>query len=192
MTDTTVWQVAVYCEKRGEMQALGIGDGERTLFYTFYGDQLPEGTNWWTVYQGAFPPEQWIAYLLPIGEDWYATHGYYPVITHLIYVNDNDEPSQVETISETNTLATTTTQAELESLPINRTPLQAVNLAPGVANTGPSTEPSIMGAMTFENLYLINGVEVNENIRGQFLPLFIEDAIQETTTTTSGVSTCLT
>ena len=42
--------------------------------------------------------------------------------------------------------------------------------------------------MTFENLYLINGVEVNENIRGQFLPLFIEDAVQETTTTTAGVS----
>ena len=96
--------------------------------------------------------------------------------------------SSVEAISESNTLATTTTQAELESLPIQRTPLQAVNLAPGVSDTGPSTEPSILGAMSFENLYLINGVEVNENIRGQFLPLFIEDAIQETTTTTSGVS----
>ncbi|MCP3958592.1 MAG: TonB-dependent receptor [bacterium] len=96
--------------------------------------------------------------------------------------------SNVETISETNTLAQTTTHAELESLPINRTPLSAVNLAPGVSDTGPSSEPSILGSFSYENLYLINGVEVNENIRGQFLPLFIEDAIQETTTTTAGVS----
>ncbi len=42
--------------------------------------------------------------------------------------------------------------------------------------------------MSFENLFMINGVVVNENIRGQPLDLYIEDAIQETTTSTSGVS----
>ena len=96
--------------------------------------------------------------------------------------------SNVDTISESNTLATTTTHSELESLPIARTPLAAVNLAPGVSDTGPSTAPSISGSFSYENLFLINGVEVNENIRGSFLPLFIEDAIQETTTATAGVS----
>jgi outer membrane receptor protein involved in Fe transport len=104
-------------------------------------------------------------------------------VTEEIVVTSNEE-----TISETNTVASTTTQDDLEKLAINRTPLQAVNLAPGVADTGPSTEPSIHGAMSFENLYLVNGVVVNENLRGQFLPLFIEDAISETTTTTAGVS----
>ncbi len=96
--------------------------------------------------------------------------------------------SNVDIISESNTLATTTTHSELESLPIARTPLSAVNLAPGVSDTGPSSAPSISGSFSYENLFLINGVEVNENIRGSFLPLFIEDAIQETTTATAGVS----
>ena len=35
---------------------------------------------------------------------------------------------------------------------------------------------------------MINGVSVNENLRGGVLSLFIEDAIQETTTAVSGVS----
>jgi hypothetical protein len=42
--------------------------------------------------------------------------------------------------------------------------------------------------MSFENLWTLNGVVINENVRGQELPLFIEDAIQETTTQVSGVS----
>ncbi len=96
--------------------------------------------------------------------------------------------SNIETIGEGNTVAQTTTHSELESLPIARTPLSAVNLAPGVSDTGPSSSPSILGSFSYENLYLVNGVEINENIRGSFLPLFIEDAVQETTTSTAGVS----
>ena len=42
--------------------------------------------------------------------------------------------------------------------------------------------------MSFENLWTFNGVVINENLRGQDLPLFIEDAIQETTTQVSGIS----
>ena len=34
----------------------------------------------------------------------------------------------------------------------------------------------------------MNGVVVNENVGGQALPLYIEDAIQETTISTSGIS----
>ena len=36
------------------------------------------------------------------------------------------------------------------------------------------------GALSFETQYLVNGVVINENLRGQALNLFIEDAIQET------------
>ena len=69
-------------------------------------------------------------------------------------------------------------------------------LAPNVSATGPSnnnndsaTQTIVMsGAASFENLFLINGVVVNENVRGQALPLFIEDAIQETTVTTGAIS----
>ncbi|MCH9648925.1 MAG: TonB-dependent receptor [Deltaproteobacteria bacterium] len=91
-------------------------------------------------------------------------------------------------ISETSTGATNVTQDELENLPIARNLTQAINLVPGVQNTGPSSAPSIAGAASNENLWMINGVVINENIRGSVLPLFIEDAIQETTTAVSGVS----
>ena len=47
---------------------------------------------------------------------------------------------------------------------------------------------TISGAPTYENLFLVNGVVVNENIRGQALDLFIEDSVQETTTAAAGVS----
>ena len=59
---------------------------------------------------------------------------------------------------------------------------------PGVQSTGPNGGLSINGAMSFESLYVVNGVVVNENIRGQPNVLFIEDALQETTITTAAVS----
>jgi outer membrane receptor protein involved in Fe transport len=101
--------------------------------------------------------------------------------------------SNFETISQTSSGSSTYTKDEVEALAINRDLNDAALLAPGVTATGPgSTEETpvitISGAMSFENLFLVNGVSVNENIRGQFLPLFIEDAIAETTTTVSSVS----
>ncbi len=98
VSDTTVWQVAVYCENRGEMQALGISDGQNELFYTFHGTDLPAETNWYTVYQGAFPRNQWHLYLLPIGRDWQNRFGYLPNLDELIYVNDSDSGTTGRTL----------------------------------------------------------------------------------------------
>src|SRR5205814_1435450 len=47
---------------------------------------------------------------------------------------------------------------------------------------------TISGAMSYDNLYLVNGAVVNENLRGQTHQLYIEDAIQETTVLTGGIS----
>ncbi len=91
ISDSTVWQVAVCVEELGEMQAFGVGDGVNELFYTLAGEQLPQETKWWTVYQGAFPVAEWYVYLLPIGRDWFVTHGYYPAVSELFYVNDDDQ-----------------------------------------------------------------------------------------------------
>src|SRR5919206_467053 len=44
------------------------------------------------------------------------------------------------------------------------------------------------GGLPYENLFLINGVDVNENLRGQPLLLFVEDAIQETKVSSGSVS----
>ncbi len=76
----------------------------------------------------------------------------------------------------------------VESLPIGRTLLAATVLAPGVQTTGPGGNLVISGATSFESLYLVNGVVVNENVRSQPLNLFIEDALQETTISTAAVS----
>jgi hypothetical protein len=93
-----------------------------------------------------------------------------------------------ETISTSGT-ASTTMEASLQNkLPVARDLQAAVALAPGVSTTGPSGNITISGAQSYESLYMVNGVEVNENLRGQPTNLFIEDAIQETTVSTSGIS----
>jgi outer membrane receptor protein involved in Fe transport len=97
--------------------------------------------------------------------------------------------SAFETVSDSTESQTTYTLDLVEQLPIQRTIESTVLMVPGVFNTGTSSGYiTISGAMSFENLFMINGVVVNENLRGQPLDLYIEDAIQETTTSTSGVS----
>jgi hypothetical protein len=93
-----------------------------------------------------------------------------------------------ETVSTGNQGASTMEQSTLEKLPVLRTPAQAVSLSGGTASTGPSGNATISGAMSYENLYTLNGVVLNENLRGQPFDMFIEDAVQETTVVTSGVS----
>jgi outer membrane receptor protein involved in Fe transport len=79
-------------------------------------------------------------------------------------------------------------QSLMRALPTGRTMLGAVSLSPAVHATGPDGAYSISGGMSFENVFLLNGVQIQDNLRGTPLSLFIEDAIQETTITTSGVS----
>ncbi|HEX7181982.1 MAG TPA: TonB-dependent receptor [Thermoanaerobaculia bacterium] len=101
----------------------------------------------------------------------------------------------LEQISQGTQSATTYTKALVDELPAGRTLSQIVALSPGVQPNGPSKSGdtglgniTISGAPTYENLFLLNGVVLNENLRGQAFDLFIEDAIQETTTATAGVS----
>jgi len=93
-----------------------------------------------------------------------------------------------ETVSTKSQASTTYEKVFIEQLPVNRDIESAVVLTPGVSQTGPNDNIVISGAQSYENLFLVNGVVVNENLRGQPFDLFIEDAIQETTTSTSGIS----
>jgi outer membrane receptor for ferrienterochelin and colicin len=88
----------------------------------------------------------------------------------------------------TATVAATYRKDQLERLPVGRTLNDAVLLTPGVTPTGPSNNIIMAGSLSFETLYLVNGVVINENLRGQALNLFIEDAIQETKTSTASIS----
>jgi hypothetical protein len=89
-------------------------------------------------------------------------------------------------VMETTQVETNFKQATINRLPMGRTPANQAALAPGV--TGGVNGNTISGAMSYDNLYLVNGAVVNENLRGQPHALFIEDAIQETTVLQGGVS----
>ncbi|HYN40450.1 MAG TPA: TonB-dependent receptor [Thermoanaerobaculia bacterium] len=89
---------------------------------------------------------------------------------------------------ETTQVSTNFKQDLIENLPMARTIQSVVLLAPGVNANGPGGNISISGAMSFDSLYLVNGAIVNENLRGQAQSVYIEDAIQETTTLTAGIS----
>ncbi|MFP5287751.1 MAG: carboxypeptidase regulatory-like domain-containing protein, partial [Thermoanaerobaculia bacterium] len=98
-----------------------------------------------------------------------------------------------ETISTSATAATTYEKEFVEQLPVERNVRETVLLTPGASASGPGTNArngniSISGAQSFENLFLVNGVVITENLRGQPFDLFIEDAIEETTTSVSSVS----
>jgi outer membrane receptor protein involved in Fe transport len=90
-------------------------------------------------------------------------------------------------VLETTQVGTNVTTKMLDSLPVGRTITAAVLMAPGVSSVG-IAGPSISGAPSYDNVYLVNGVVVNENLRGQPHNLFIEDAVQETTILTGGIS----
>jgi hypothetical protein len=75
-----------------------------------------------------------------------------------------------------------------DALPTTRTLAAAINLVPGIHDTGPSGNTTISGAMSFDNLIMLNGVQITDNVRGTPFNLFIEDAIEQTTVSTAGIS----
>jgi outer membrane receptor protein involved in Fe transport len=95
---------------------------------------------------------------------------------------------RADVLTQTAQVATNFKQELIASLPTNRDINAYLLLAPAVHPTGPNGGYSIAGAATYESLFLVNGVTVNENLRGQANDLYIEDAIQETTVATAGIS----
>jgi poly-gamma-glutamate capsule biosynthesis protein CapA/YwtB (metallophosphatase superfamily) len=87
---TDVWQVSVYVEEIGEIQGFGITDSIQTLLYSFAGTEEVNPDDWITVYQGAFPNNNWNIYQLPVADDWMAKFGYLPVVKGIVFINDRD------------------------------------------------------------------------------------------------------
>jgi outer membrane receptor for ferrienterochelin and colicin len=96
--------------------------------------------------------------------------------------------STADTLMKTAQIATNFSQDLIASLPTSRDLNSILLMAPGVHPTGPAGAFSFGGSVSFENLFLLNGVSINENIRGQAFDTAIEDAIQETTVANGGVS----
>jgi hypothetical protein len=92
----------------------------------------------------------------------------------------------------------TFTKEVTDALPVTRTLLSSVSLAAGVNTNGPGSSDrigngvsevvTISGGQSFDNLFTVDGAVITDNIRGTPNNLFIEDAIAETTTSTSTVS----
>jgi hypothetical protein len=77
----------------------------------------------------------------------------------------------------------------IERLPLQRNQLATAQFAPGVtANAVSNGQLQISGGPGYDNLVLVNGVVVTENTRGQIRPMYVEDAIQETTVLTGAIS----
>ena len=90
------------------------------------------------------------------------------------------------------TASTTMKQDLVNELPLNRGLDATTALVAGVLRTGPSNAGvpalAISGAVTTENLVLVNGVVAQDNVRRSSLNVYIEDSLQESTVSTSGVS----
>jgi Carboxypeptidase regulatory-like domain/TonB dependent receptor len=97
--------------------------------------------------------------------------------------------AKTETVSTSLQGSTTVTTELTNKLPVARTILSAVAASSGVAQvTGLGNAFSISGGQTFDNLFTVDGAVIIDNIRSTPNNLFVEDAIQETTTSVSSVS----
>jgi hypothetical protein len=98
---------------------------------------------------------------------------------------DSPKPAALSTP----TLSQVYSKAELEALPVGRAPNQIADLSPGLtSNTPNGGQVAIAGATSFDNVFMINGVDINDNLFGSAHNLFIEDAIQQTNILTGGIS----
>ena len=78
---------------------------------------------------------------------------------------------------------------EIARLPTGRTPALIAELAPGLTNNTPNAgQVTISGGFAYDNVFMINGVDINDNLFGTANNVFIEDAIEETSVLTSGIS----
>ena len=81
------------------------------------------------------------------------------------------------------------THNEVEALATSRTLVGIASLSPGVNEATPNGgQLAINGAFAFDNNFMVNGVDVTDNLFGVPQSLFIEDAIEETQVLTAGIS----
>jgi hypothetical protein len=81
------------------------------------------------------------------------------------------------------------TYEEINRLPTPRTLAGIAALAPGLTENTPNAgQVTISGGFAYDNVFLIDGVDVNDNLFGTANNLFIEDAIEQTQVLTSGIS----
>ena len=95
----------------------------------------------------------------------------------------------VPTPIETTVASSNITADEVNALPTSRQPWRIAELQPGLTdNTPNSGQVTINGAFAYDNIFLVDGVDINDNLFGTANSLFVTEAIQETQVLTSGIS----
>jgi len=94
-------------------------------------------------------------------------------------------PSPVATVA----FSQAYTKRDVDLLPVGRRPQDIAELAPGLTNVTPNpSQVTISGATAFDNVFMVNGVDIDDNLFGSPHGLYIEDAIAETNILTGGIS----
>ena len=76
---------------------------------------------------------------------------------------------------------------EINALPMGRNPFRIAEMQPGLTDNTPNAgQVTINGSFAYDNIFLMDGVDINDNLFGTANNLFIEDAIEETQVLTSG------
>ena len=95
----------------------------------------------------------------------------------------------VPTPIETTVASSNITADEVNALPTSRVPWRIAELQPGLTDNTPNAgQVTINGAFAYDNIFLVDGVDINDNLFGTANNLYVEDAIQETQVLTSGIS----
>jgi hypothetical protein len=95
----------------------------------------------------------------------------------------------VESAVTTTTGGANFSAAEVNALPLGRTLAQIAVLSPGLTgNTPNGGQLAISGSFAYDNTFLVDGVDVNDNLFGNANALYIEDAVEQTQVLTSGIS----
>jgi hypothetical protein len=162
--------------------------GERTAVTDVNGvyslPNLPPGTYTIRFAKEGLSPAELTA-LLPLG----ATAS----VDALLSVAQVTETVLVEGVTPPAVTATQTsaniTAADVNVLPMGRTPYLIAELMPGLTTNTPNRDQiTISGGFAYDNVFLVDGVDVNDNLLGQMNDLYIEDAVGEVQVLTSGVS----
>ena len=105
-------------------------------------------------------------------------------VTETVLVEGVSPPAVTSTQTSANITA-----GDVNVLPMGRTPYLIAELMPGLTTNTPSpNQLTISGGFAFDNVFLVDGVDVNDNLIGSMNDLYIEDAVGEVQVLTSGVT----
>ena len=97
--------------------------------------------------------------------------------------------AQTPSVIATPAVGSNIRKEEIDALATARTIQGIATLSPNLTERSPNAgQVVINGAFAWDNVFMVNGVDVNDNLFATPQNLFIEDAIEETTVLTSGIS----